>query len=711
MKAIFLVVFAVLATLASGYVVVPESKVKYADKDFLFKQKAIFEVYQHVHQHEVHTALYEDSKNFNVEEHYDYYTNVEAVKEFVYFYKHGMLPFDEVFTIFNDEHREQAIALFNFFYYAKDFDTFYKSFVWARFHVNEGMFVYASTVAILHRPDMKGFILPAVYEIYPYYFFNSDVVQKAQQYKMQGFYGAKKTNDVYSVVIPSNYSSYYLQVNPEQKIAYFSEDVGLNAWYYYFNADYPFWMGGKEFNLYKDRRGEFYMYIHQQYLARYYLERLSNDLGPITEFEYYEPITTGYYPNLQYYNGVAFPARENFYNLYTDYNYHYVEEVYDYERRVRDAIDVGYIVLPDGSHVDLTKPESIEYLGNLIQANPDSVNTRYYKFIAYFASTLFYNKADHFQYHKVIPGVLEQFETSLRDPMFAQIYKRIINFYYQFKDHLPSYTYDEVNFPGFKVESVEMDKLVTYFDKFDSDITNAVDVEVYDEKFTKPTEMKKFGKIAHYQGEDFVIKARQYRLNHMPFTYKVNVNAETATPGVVRVYLGPKYDSYGHVYGVNENRENFFLVDVFKYDFIVGKNVITRDSQQFPFFVKDRTTFFDLYKYVMSAYNGESKFPLDQTESHCAMPARLMLPKGKKGGMPFQFYFIVSPYHAPSTPQFEGYDEILSCGIGSGAKYLDSLPFGYPFDRKINERTWFTPNMYYYDVNIYHKDTEVNAIH
>jgi Hemocyanin, ig-like domain len=282
-----------------------------------------------------------------------------------------------------------------------------------------------------------------------------------------------------------------------------------------------------------------------------------------------------------------------------------------------------------------------------------------------------------------------------------------MKFYWQFKDNLPSYTHDELDFPGVKIDDVEVDKLVTYFDKFDADITNAVDVEVYDEKLAGS---KTFGRIAHYNGEDFVIKARQWRLNHVPFTFKLHVTSDKVTKGVIRVYLGPKFNTYGQVYGVDENRENFFLLDVFPVDFVVGKNTFVRDSQQFTMFVKDRTSFYELYKQVMSAYSGTGKFELDQTEAHCGFPSRLMLPKGKKGGMPFQFYFIVSPYHAPITPQYEGYDEYVSCGISSGAKYLDSLPFGYPFDREIHESVWFTPNMYYYDVNIFHKkETEINA--
>lgn len=73
--------------------------------------------------------------------------------------------------------------------------------------------------------------------------------------------------------------------------------------------------------------------------------------------------------------------------------------------------------------------------------------------------------------------------------------------------------------------------------------------------------------------------------------------------------------------------------------------------------------------------------------------------------MPFQFFFVVSPFHEPTTKPHEGYEEY-------GYGYVDSLPYGYPLDREINENYWFTPNMYYYDVSIFHKtQSEINAVH
>jgi len=173
--------------------------------------------------------------------------------------------------------------------------------------------------------------------------------------------------------------------------------------------------------------------------------------------------------------------------------------------------------------------------------------------------------------------------------------------------NLPQYKYKDVNFPEVKIDKVEVDKLVTYFDKFDAEITNTVDVEVYDEKAPE-TEMKKFGRVLYYQGEDFIIKARTTRLNTVPFTYKLHVTVDTPVKGVVRCYIGPKYDEYAKAYHVNDNKENYVLLDVFPYEFTAGKNIVTRNSNEFSFFVKDRTTYYELYKRVRTPFNGGNRF-------------------------------------------------------------------------------------------------------
>lgn len=74
----------------------------------------------------------------------------------------------------------------------------------------------------------------------------------------------------------------------------------------------------------------------------------------------------------------------------------------------------------------------------------------------------------------VAPSALEQYQTSLRDPMFYQMFKRYVGFFTQFKNTLEPYTKEELTTPGVKIENVEVEKMVTYFDHFDVDITNGV---------------------------------------------------------------------------------------------------------------------------------------------------------------------------------------------------------------------------------------------
>lgn len=686
---------------------------KAADKDVLLKQKAIFELLQHTHQINLQPHLQEIADKYVIVQNLDHYSNVEAVQQFTSLWTSGFLPLNEVFSIYDHVHREQVVALFHVFYYAKDWETFYNTLVWARFHVNEGQFVYALTVALIHRQDLQGLELPAIYEIHPEYFFNADVIQRAQLLRQQGFRGLKKVEGVYTVVVPANYTGSEIFVNDEQRVSYFTEDIGLNAYYYYFHADYPFWLGGHEYGLYKDRRGEYYLYSHQQLLARYYLERLSNDLGSVQPLSWYTPISAGYYPQLRSYYGYPFVSRENDHVIYQHSNILDVDEVYLQENRIINVIDLGYITLSNGSYLNISSPEAIEYLGNLVHGNPDSVNYRFFKYLeaAYSTFGSGFSKG-HDQQYSVYPSALNFPETQLRDPAYWQFYTRIVNLYWRFKSNLPPYQLNDFNFEGVKINSVEVDRLITYFDSFDADITNAVDIDLPPVSEEGVSEIRKFGRLSHYQGEDIVIKARQQRLNHLPFKVTVNVNSANAAASVVRIFLGPKSDVSGHVLDINENRVNYVLLDTFKYDLVAGNNVIVRESQDFFNTVRDRTTYFELYKWLWSASNSnETPFRLENTEAHNGFPSRLVLPKGKKGGHPYTLFVHVSPYQAPAVEQHTatGYDYTISTGVGSGARWIDGRAFGYPLDRHIYKPSWFTLNMFYYDVNIFHKtETEVN---
>lgn len=280
---------------------------------------------------------------------------------------------------------------------------------------------------------------------------------------------------------------------------------------------------------------------------------------------------------------------------------------------------------------------------------------------------------------------MEHFETCMRDPIFYQFYKRILHKFFLYKNHLPHYKHSELMLPGLKIEDVHVDKLITYMDHFDWDMTNAL--YMTEDEFLHDT---------------FEVRARQWRLNHKPFTVKITATSEKAMDVMVKIFIGPKHDQQGHILPLKDNWMNFVQLDQFHYTLTAGKNVIERNSRQADM-AKDHTTYRQLYKHVMSSLKGEEEFHLDMTEAHNEFPMRFMLPMGKEAGMDFQMFVYMYQY----KPMKHTYDTAKSAGVGTGTRYMDTFPLGYPLDRPVSdEHTFFVPNSFMEEVMIYHKTEE-----
>lgn len=632
-----------------------------ADKQFILKQKAILDIFQHVYQTDLSNDQYVEVRKYRIEDNLERYENVKYVHEFLRLYKIGMLPFNYVFSAKNQKHLDQAMALFYVLYNAKDWDTFYKTMVWARYNVNAGLFVYALNVAIVQRPDMVDIVLPSPYEVNPYYFWNSRVIQKAQSYKMQGFYGMNKVQETYNVTINSDK---YTR-NDELSMAYFTEDVGLNSFYYYFQLNYPMWFEKNRHGITTEQQDALYFEFYKGLLARYYFERLSNGLGRIPEFSWYHPIENGHQPYLRYYNGKSFPYRNNYYQVYNKQNFNTVDRVRDLEGSMTQYFDTDFTKFNFADKRELFN-EYFFTAKRLLGYTYDQYNV----------------ECD------TTPSAFEHFETEIRDPMFYGLHKRFYNIYRRYTENLPSYERSKIAFDGVTVDAVKMDKLVTYFDCFDADITNAVDIEGVEQE-VRQTKIVNYGRISHNQTEKFAIKARQSRLTHLPFNYKLDVQSEREQKVIVKVYIGPKFDEYGREFSLEENRENFLVLDHAVVDLKRGKNVVSRNCEEFPHFVKDRPTYNELYKELMTSMKEGTKFSYTG-DVNARYPWRMMLPKGRVDGLATQLFFIVLPYSAAIT-------------------YEDSLYGSFPLGRKIDIKNWYTTNMYYHDTMVYHKEnTDVN---
>lgn len=132
-----------------------------------------------------------------------------------------------------------------------------------------------------------------------------------------------------------------------------------------------------------------------------------------------------------------------------------------------------------------------------------------------------------------------------------------------------------------------------------------------------------------------------------------------------------------------------------------GTNKIVRNSQDCFFTVPDPEPSEMYYKKMLNGLDGSESF--SYTERVYGFPERLLLPKGKKDGVPIQFFVYVSPV--------EGEPIYYESRIFGGYKF-DNRPFGFPLDRPVHNFHYDGPNMMLRSAHIYHKDTtELNVIY
>lgn len=129
-----------------------------------------------------------------------------------------------------------------------------------------------------------------------------------------------------------------------------------------------------------------------------------------------------------------------------------------------------------------------------------------------------------------------------------------------------------------------------------------------------------------------------------------------------------------------------------------GVNKITRSSNS-SFFVSEDPEPTDVYmKKIMAAIEESSTITYEPRLS--GFPKRLLLPKGKKEGVPYQLFICVSPV----IEQIQYESKVF------GAYTFDKKPFFYPLDKPVPGFNYEAPNMLFKDVTIYHKDDTDNII-
>ncbi|KAK7871345.1 hypothetical protein R5R35_007603 [Gryllus longicercus] len=601
----------------------------------------------------------------------------------------------EQFSPFIPQHRKMVKELIDVLLGTDDFLT---ASAICRERVNRFMFMYAMSVAMLHREDTAQMALPPLHTVFPEKYFDGAIFPHAREEA-----NMVDREDRIPLEIPMAYTA--TDLDPEHRVAYFREDVGVNLHHWQWHLVYPH--TGPESIVRKDRRGELFYYMHQQMVARYNFERFSNKLARAPRFlNWREPIAEGYFPKLdsQVASRVWPPrqadiviqdlAREDF-QLYLD-----VQEMERWRDRIFEAIHSGRVETVNNTFIDLDEVNGIDILGNIIESSDISVHPNLYGDMHNMGHMFISLSHDPDHRHLETFGVMGDPTTAMRDPVFYRWHAFVNDLFTAHKRTLTPYTEEQLNFPGMQVTEAAVltrgarqpNQFLTFWQKSDIDISTGI---------------------------DFVpggpILVRVTHLQHEPFTYAIKVmNSGRPRTGTVRIFLAPRFDERGTQLSLRDQQRFFIEMDKFPFTFRSGPNTIQRLSTQSSVTIPYERTFRDLSA-VPSDPEGQAQFYY----CGCGWPQHMLVPKGSAEGFQAELFVMVSDFtqdvvNGPRIPNMCS-DGHSYCGIRNQL-YPDRRPMGFPFDRLPRQvdpekpttlEMFLTPNMIVTPVRIYFNDRVV----
>ncbi|XP_017467197.1 PREDICTED: phenoloxidase 2-like [Rhagoletis zephyria] len=606
------------------------------------------------------------------------------------------LPRDAQFSLFIPAHRRIAGRLIDIFMGVRSIDDLQSVAAYAHDRVNPYLFNYALSVALLHRQDTKGLDLPSFAQNFPDKFVDSRVFRQVREEATVVPEGSRMP-----ITIPRDYTASDLE--PEHRLWYFREDLGINLHHWHWHLVYPFEAGDRAI-VNKDRRGELFYYMHEQVVARYNLERFSNNLPRVVRFNNLrEPIQEGYFPKMDsLVASRAWPPRFEDTKL-SDLNRELDQislDVSDLERwsdRIFEAISQGFATDESGNRIPLDEVRGIDVLGNMMESSIISPNRSLYGDFHNMGHVFISYSHDPDHRHLESFGVMGDSATAMRDPVFYRWHAYIDDIFQEHKTRLSPYTLPDLSYEGVSVTGVQVSPeggrpnvLQTFWQQSDVDLS---------------------------RGMDFVprgnVFARFTHLQHTPFTYTININNESGAQrfGTVRIFLGPKTDERGQGMLFKDQRLLMIELDKFVVSLNPGQNTVRRRSTESSVTIPFDRTFRNL------DVNRPAVGSADELEFNfcgCGWPNHMLIPKGLPEGLRCELFVMVSNYDQDRIEQqLVGTcsDAASYCGVRDRL-YPDRRAMGYPFDRLSRPGAdrlvnFLTPNMSIVDVVVRHENRVV----
>lgn len=596
----------------------------------------------------------------------------------------------ESFSLLLPKHKEIAGKLIDIFMEPRNCEDLISTAAYIRDRINPYLFNYALSVVLLHRHDTRDITIPNFLSSFPGKFVDGKIFLLARQEAT-----VIPDDSRQPIVVPPEFTANLRE--PEQAIAYFREDVGVNLHHWHWHLVYPAEVKDHDELVKKDRRGELFYYMHQQILARYNLERFSNDMPKVKSFEWLNPdekMAEAYFSKLQIgATNRSWPPRFAYSSIYDldrpDYNFNVKKEVmYYWIQNIKEAVANGYVVNPEGGKILLDEMTGIDILGNMIEASILSPNKLLYGDL-HNAGHIFIALC-HDPNGRYLEGfsIMGDTATAMRDPAFYRWHVFINDIFMSFKDSLPWYKIEQLDYPHISITDLHVEvpnkmpnELSTFWEQSDVDFSRGLDFSPRGPLYIRFT---------HLQHENF------------SYSIKVHNARKTIVSGTIRIFLLPKFDDKMVPINFEEQRKLGIELDKFKVPLKPGYNIITRKSLDSSVTIPYERTFRNLDSTELT---GQSLFQFNFCG--CGWPQHMLIPKGNVGGLPFDLFAMVSDYEVDKVVQDTSgicNDADSYCGV-LDKLYPDRRSMGYPFDRVGRKgvttlASFLTPNMAVTEVKI-----------
>lgn len=615
---------------------------------YLNKQRFLLEILHHLQEPLLHEQWLGLGQQIVTDKSQYVHYNDHMIRFYQLLSTGRLLPREVYYNPQHPEHYQETLGLFHFFYNTREWSTLRQNICWARVFVNPGLFLHALMQTLMKRDDYRVLIVPKIYELFPAPYLSQEVLREASRFNYANWI-RQGNESLVQLVLPKNLlpdnlsgdlrntskwteamSEVHILGVEERKqpngLALLTEDPGWLSYWYYINMGIALQEEPAE----TDRLRDWWYFQLSQLLARYKLERYGQKLKyrrlSRTEDKKIRPLRT--WQNQRY----QFENKET-----TEYLSQLLESL---EMDVELALSTQSYILSNGTLIDLRHGQNWKV--GLTDLFP------------YELSQLQMLSASE-------PQQLLDLKTMLRDPKFYCMADRLLHVYRSYRSAFQPDYRQPVRPTDLRIQEVIVSPLITYEEPVDLDISNILHLRHF------------------YFGNQFMwpqtMQVRRMRLQQRPFRINFQLESNKTQSVILRTYLTTTKGAI--------NMEPFYQLDSFLTVLHAGNNSIIRESIDFSGTIGDHISFTELYHYVRLAEKDQFDFPLNITVPSCGFPRRLILPRGGTvKPLPMRLFVLATPYNYKARQENE-----LNCDFSNGISSWDELPFGYPFERLIEEES------------------------